>query len=40
MTGDAATSRREYQDFLAIWKDADQDLPILIDAKKEYDQLK
>ena len=40
MTGDAATARKAYQDFLAIWKDADPDLPLLIEAKQEYDQLK
>ena len=39
-TGDTAGARREYQDFLAIWKDADADLPVLIEAKKEYEQLK
>jgi hypothetical protein len=40
LTGDIARSRKEYQDFLALWKDADQDLPILLQAKKEYEQLK
>lgn len=40
LTGDLATSKKEYQDFFAMWKDADQDLPILADAKKEYEQLK
>jgi len=40
LSGDTATSRQEYQNFLAAWKDADPDLPILIQAKKEYDQLK
>jgi len=40
LTGDTARARKEYQDFLALWKDADQDLPILIEAKKEYEQLK
>ena len=40
LTGDSATARTEYQNFFAAWKDADQDLPILIDAKKEYDQIK
>lgn len=36
LTGDVAGSRKSYQDFLALWKDADADLPILIEAKKEY----
>ena len=40
LTGDTARSRKEYQDFLAMWKDADSDLPILIEAKKEYEQMK
>jgi len=40
LTGDTAKSREEYQDFLALWKDADADLPILIEAKKEYLGLK
>jgi tetratricopeptide (TPR) repeat protein len=39
LAGDAATARTEYQNFFAAWKDADQDLPILVDAKKEYEQL-
>jgi len=33
-------SRKSYQDFFAIWKEADADLPILIEAKKEYEKLK
>jgi len=37
---DTGKARKEYQDFLAMWKDADQDLPILIEAKKEYEQVK
>ena len=40
LAGDAATSRKAYQDFLAWWKDADPDLPILIEAKAEYAKLK
>jgi hypothetical protein len=28
-----------YQDFLALWKDADSDLPILKQAKEEYAKL-
>jgi tetratricopeptide (TPR) repeat protein len=40
LTGDVAGSRKAYQDFLALWKDADADLPILIEAKKEYARLK
>jgi serine/threonine protein kinase/tetratricopeptide (TPR) repeat protein len=40
LTGDTATSRRAYQDFFALWSNGDQDLPVLIQAKKEYEQLK
>lgn len=40
MTGDAATARTAYQNFLALWKDADPDLPILQEAKREYETLK
>jgi eukaryotic-like serine/threonine-protein kinase len=40
MTGDAATARTAYQNFLALWKDADPDIPILQQARQEYDKLK
>ncbi|MEO8435757.1 MAG: protein kinase [Pyrinomonadaceae bacterium] len=40
MNGDATKARQSYQDFLALWKDADPDLPVLIEAKKEYEKLK
>jgi len=40
LTGDTAKSRKAYQDFLAFWKDADSDLPILQEAKREYEKLK
>jgi serine/threonine protein kinase/tetratricopeptide (TPR) repeat protein len=40
LAGDTAQARKAYQDFFAAWKDADPDLPILIEAKKEYEQLK
>jgi eukaryotic-like serine/threonine-protein kinase len=36
MQGDTTKARAAYQDFLTIWKDADADLPILIQAKAEY----
>jgi hypothetical protein len=29
-----------YQDFFALWKDADADIPILLEAKREYEKLK
>lgn len=34
--GDAAAARRAYQDAFAIWKDADEDLPLLVAARHEY----
>jgi hypothetical protein len=40
MSGDTAKSRTAYQDFFALWKDADPDLPPLIQARKEYEVLK
>jgi len=40
MRGDAAKARKSYQDFFALWKDADTELPILIEAKKEYETVK
>jgi serine/threonine protein kinase/tetratricopeptide (TPR) repeat protein len=39
ITGDVAGSRKAYQDFFALWKDADADIPIFIEAKKEYERL-
>jgi tetratricopeptide (TPR) repeat protein len=40
LAGDAAGARTAYQDFFALWKDADPDIPVLIAAKAEYDKLK
>ncbi len=40
LTGDAARSRTHYQDFFALWKDADSDSPVLQQAKKEYEELR
>ena len=37
---DTAQARKSYQDFFTLWKDADQDLPILIEAKRELEKLK
>jgi eukaryotic-like serine/threonine-protein kinase len=36
---DAAKARASYQDFLALWKDADPDISILKEAKTEYAKL-
>jgi serine/threonine protein kinase len=40
LAGDVAASRKSYQDFLALWKDADPDVPILKGAQGEYARLK
>jgi len=40
MMGDEASARKWYQDFLALWKDADPDIPIYQQAKAEYAKLR
>ena len=40
LQGDTAKARAAYQDFLNLWKDADSDIPILKQAKAEYEKLK
>jgi serine/threonine protein kinase/tetratricopeptide (TPR) repeat protein len=37
---DTAAARKSYQDFFAMWKDADRDLPVLLEARKEYEALR
>jgi DNA-binding winged helix-turn-helix (wHTH) protein len=39
LQGDIAKSRAGYEDFMALWKDADPDIPILKQAKAEYAKL-
>jgi eukaryotic-like serine/threonine-protein kinase len=39
LEGDKGKASAEYQDFLALWKDADPDIPILKQAKAEYAKL-
>jgi hypothetical protein len=39
LQADAAKARVAYQDFFALWKDADPDIPILKEAKAEYAKL-
>jgi tetratricopeptide (TPR) repeat protein len=36
MAGDTGEARRKYQDFLALWADADEGIPILQQAQSEY----
>jgi len=40
LQGDTPKARAPYQDFFALWKDADPDVPILKQAKAEYEKLK
>ena len=39
LAGDSAGAKKAYQDFFALWKDADPDIPILKQAKAEYAKL-
>ncbi len=40
LQGDTVKARAAYQDFWALWKDADSEIPILQQAKAEYSKLK
>jgi eukaryotic-like serine/threonine-protein kinase len=40
LQGDTPKAHAKYQDFLSLWKDADPDIPILKQAKAEYEKLK
>jgi eukaryotic-like serine/threonine-protein kinase len=39
LQGDKAKARTAYQDFFAVWKDADPDVPLLLQARAEYSKL-
>ncbi|HTT23469.1 MAG TPA: protein kinase [Candidatus Sulfotelmatobacter sp.] len=39
LAGDTAKAKAAYQDFFALWKDADSDVPTLKEAKAEYARL-
>ena len=39
MQGDTVNAKAAYQDFLALWKDADPDIPVYQQAKAEYAKL-
>jgi hypothetical protein len=39
LRGNRAGSREEYEEFLAAWKDAEPDVPVLRQAKEEYAKL-
>ena|SRR5215218_7667548 len=40
VNGDTTGARKAYQDLFALWKDADNDLPVLVEAHKEYESLR
>ncbi|HXI23932.1 MAG TPA: protein kinase [Pyrinomonadaceae bacterium] len=40
MNSDRPAARKAYQDFLALWKDADTSLPAWVAARSEYEKLK
>jgi tetratricopeptide (TPR) repeat protein len=40
LQGDIPKARSAYQDFLTLWKDADPDIPILLQAKAEFTKLR
>jgi tetratricopeptide (TPR) repeat protein len=39
LAGDKTKATKSYQDFLTLWRDADRDIPILKQAKAEYNRL-
>ena len=39
LTGDEAKAKTAYQDFFMLWKDADPGIPVLIQARTEYQKL-
>jgi hypothetical protein len=39
LQGDTTNAKAAYRDFLMLWKDADPDLPVLRQAKTEYQKL-
>jgi serine/threonine protein kinase/tetratricopeptide (TPR) repeat protein len=40
LSGDTTKARQAYQDFFALWRDADPDIPILQESRREYEKLK
>jgi hypothetical protein len=40
LAGTSTPSRMAYQDFLALWKDADPEIPVLKQARAEYSRLR
>jgi len=40
LQGETAKAKVAYQDFFAVWRDADADVPVLKTARAEYEKLK
>jgi hypothetical protein len=40
LAGNSLASRRAYDDFFTLWKDADASLPLVLDAKREYKRIR
>lgn len=40
LAGDTVKSRKAYEDFFALWKDADPEVPLLREARREYESLR
>jgi hypothetical protein len=40
MQGNTAEARKSYQEFFTLWKDADQDIPVFVEAKRDLERLK
>jgi hypothetical protein len=40
LAGESARAKKAFEDYFALWKDADHDIPVLMQAKAEYAKLK
>ena len=40
LAGDKIAAKQKYEDFIALWKDADADVPVLKQAEAEYRSLR
>ena len=40
LEGDSVKARSSYQEFFALWKDAEPGIPVLAEAKAEYQQIR
>ena len=38
--GNIVQAKKAYENFFALWKDAEPGVPVLVEARKEYDALK